>query len=156
MPSAFCAMELPLLGGVPNSAGGVRRGWLVDGADDERVDRRPLGQPAGRDRALGDEHPLALPAAEHVEGDQPVARTGHLDLEERTARQSVDPLGGPDVANDNCLQHHRSFSTGTPSARALSLASGVSTARGPSTSRAPARAAAITARSVTAPLSTRC
>src|SRR5450432_4714439 len=176
MPSAFCAIRFPL--GFDRRTAGADRaltdyGWpvpvfpatpargrrrgrrLVDRSDDECVHRRPVREPPGGHGALGDENPLALAAAEDVEGDQSLAGPGDLNLQERAARQTVDPLGGPDVPDDHCLQHHRSFSTGTPRARALSRASGVSTARGPSTSRCPAFAAAITARSVTAPFSTR-
>src|SRR5262249_8363724 len=129
---------------------------LVDRADDERVDRRSVRQPARCHRALRDQHPLAGTAAQHVKCDQTITRADDFDLEEGPIRQAVDPLGRPDVADHRSLQHHRSLSIGTPSARALSFASGVSTARGPSTRLAPAAAAAATARSVTAPLSTRC
>ena len=88
------------------------------------------GNHGGRDRSLGDKHPLAHAAAEHVGGDEPLAAALGLHLEE-----------GPVIS--------------TPLARARSLASGVSTARGPSTSRWPARAASRTTFSVTAPRSIR-
>src|SRR5215469_1650006 len=168
MPSAFCAIVVSSPADlVPSSL--LRDGlgllgrrrlrprwrWLVNRADDQRIDGRPIRQPARRDRTLDDEHSLALANAEDVKGDQALARAGHLDLQERATGQSVDPLGGPDVPYDNSLQHHRSLSIGTPSDSARSRASGVSTARRPRTSRSPALAAACTARSVTAPVSIR-
>src|SRR5581483_4085788 len=135
--------------------GGPGRG-LVDGADDERVDRRRLaGKPGRRDRALGDQHPFPHPAAEHVERHQPGAAALGFDLQERAVRDLRQPPGGPDVPHHRCRQHQRSLVISTPAARALSLASGVSTARRPSTSRAPALAAETTIASVTAPFSTR-
>jgi hypothetical protein len=66
--------------------------WLsVDGADDQRVDgrrRRLAAQPGRGHRSLRDEHPLPWSAAEHVEGDEPLAAAFRLDLEECAVRQS--------------------------------------------------------------------
>src|SRR5580700_1436036 len=139
----------------------ARPGWgRVDGADDQRVDgRRLAGEPRGRDRALGDQHPLAHAAAEHVERDQPLPALSipglDLHLEERAAGQACYPAGRPHASDHRRGQHQRSLEISTPLARARSLASGVSTAPGPSTSRSPARAASRTTFSVTAPRSMR-
>src|SRR6201986_1221168 len=131
--------------------------WIwVDRTDDQRVDRRRLaGEPGRRDRALGDERALAHPAAEHVEGDHPLARAVGLHLEEGAVGQFGQPARGPDAPDHGCGQHQRSFSIGTPLARARSAASGVSTAPRPSPSRWPLRAAALITASVTAPRSMR-
>jgi hypothetical protein len=51
-------------------------------------------EPAGRDRAGGDEHALADAAAEHVERDQRPAALD-LDLEEGPVADLVDPLRRP-------------------------------------------------------------
>src|SRR6201987_4392832 len=72
----------------------VWSGWgRVDGADDQGVDgRRLAGEPRGRDRALGDQHPLAHAAAEHAEGDAQLAALSipglHLHLEEGPVGQA--------------------------------------------------------------------
>src|SRR5580700_219241 len=108
----------------------------VDGADDQRVDgRRLAGKPRGRHRTLGDEHPLAHAAAEHVERDQPLPAALGLHLEERTAGQAGHAAGRPHASDHRRGQHQRSLEISTPVTRARSLASGVSTALGPSTSR---------------------
>src|SRR5690242_4111881 len=131
--------------------------WIwIDRADDQCVERRRLaGEPGRRHRALDDEHALSHPAAEHVEGDEPLAAAFGLHFEEGAVGQLGQAARGPDVPDHRCGQHQRSFSIGTPLARARSLASGVSTAPRPSTSRSPACAAALTTRSVTAPRSMR-
>src|SRR5580692_8868147 len=132
-------------------------GWgRVDGADDQRVDgRRLAGEPRGRDRALGDQDPLAHAAAEHVERDHALPAALGLHLEERAAGQAGHAAGRPHASDHRRGQHQRSLEISTPLARARSLASGVSTAPGPSTSRSPARAASRTTFSVTAPRSMR-
>src|SRR5580704_10938268 len=132
-------------------------GWgRVDGADDQRVDRRWLArEPRGGDRALGDQHPFAHAAAEHVERDQPLPAALGLHFKKGTAGQAGHAAGRPYASDHRRGQHQRSLEISTPLARARSLASGVSTAPGPSTSRSPARAASRTAFSVTAPRSTR-
>src|SRR5271163_1653081 len=128
----------------------------VAGADDQRVAvRRLTGEPRGRDRALGDQHPLAHAAAKHVERDQPRSGALGLHLEERAAGQAGHAAGRPHASDHRRGQHQRSLEISTPLARARSLASGVSTAPGPSTSRSPARAASRTTFSVTAPRSIR-
>src|SRR5579863_1946376 len=132
-------------------------GWSrVDGADDQRVDGRWFaGEPRGRDRALGDQDPLAHAAAEHVERDQALPAALGLHLEERAAGQAGHAAGRPHASDHRRGQHQRSLEISTPLARARSLASGVSTAPGPRTSRSPARAASRTTFSVTAPRSMR-
>src|SRR5215207_8905211 len=106
-----------------------------------------------------DQHALADPAAEDVEGDEPLTTSlgasVDLHLEEGAVGQPLDLLGRPHAADHSRLQHQRSFSISTPNDRALSLANGVSTAPRPSTSRLPSAAALATARSVTAPRSMR-
>src|SRR5262249_18251546 len=117
--------------------------------------RRLAGEPGRRDRSLGNEHALAHAAAEHVEGDHPLAGAVCFHLEEGTVGQFGQPARGPDAPDHRCGQHQRSLSICTPLARARSLASGVSTAPRPSTSRCPARAAWLIMASVTAPRSMR-
>src|SRR5579864_7493706 len=153
-PIALSAITDSVSLGVLGVLGGF--GVWVDRADDQRVDgRRLAGEPGGRDRPLGDQHALPGTAAEHVEGDEPLAGALGLHLEEGAAGQFLQPARRPDVSDHGRGQHQRSFTISTPLARARSLASGVSTAPRPSTSRSPARAACLTSASVTAPLSTR-
>src|SRR5436190_236718 len=130
---------------------------LVDGADDEGVDGwRLAGEPGGSDRAGRHQHPLADAAAQHVEGDEPGALAVlDLDFQHGAARDLLQALGGPHVADDDCALHGHSLSISTPSCRALSRASGVNTTPLPTTSFLPALAAAMTLFSVTRPLSRR-
>src|SRR5262245_1328533 len=133
------------------------RRWLVDRTDDERINGRGLaGEPGGGDRSGRDQDALADAAAQNVEGDEPRALAVlQLDLQHGAARDLLQALGGPHVADDDCPLHGHSLSISTPSCRALSRASGVTTTPLPTTSRLPALAAAMTLFSVTMPLSTR-
>src|SRR5215471_18919719 len=131
----------------PGAAGSCPAGPLLGPAPAGRLAR----EPRRRDRALRDQHPLAHPAAEHVERDETLAGALGLHLQEGPVRDLRQPAGGPDVAGHLRGKHQRSLSISTPAARARSRASGVSTARRPSTSRVPARAAWRTIASVTAP-----
>src|SRR5262249_1319423 len=84
-----------------------------------------------RDRALRDQHPLAHPAAEHVERDETLAGALGLHLKEGAVRDLGQPAGGPDVAGHLRGKHQRSLSISTPAARARSPARRVSTPRRP-------------------------
>src|SRR5580700_5042811 len=97
-------------------------GWSrVDGADDQRVDgRRLAGEPRGRDRALGDQDPLAHAAAEHVERDHALPAALGLHLEERAAGQAGHAAGRPHASDHRRGQHQRSLEISTPLARAPS------------------------------------
>src|SRR5882724_4433460 len=108
------------------------------------------------DRAGGDQHALAHAAAQHVEGDESGALAVlDLDFQQGAARDLLQALGGPHVADDDCALHGHSLSISTPSCRALSRASGVNTTPLPTTSFLPALAAAMTFFSVTMPSSIR-
>ena len=102
-------------------------GRLVDRADDQRVDRRLVRQPAGRDRALRDQDPLArpLPSTSKATSRAPSRRPRPRGTRRSAGRRAA---WSPRRSRHCCLQHHRSFSISTPSARARSRASGVSTA----------------------------
>ena len=57
----------------------------VNGADDQRVDRRRGGEPGGGDGTRGDENLLACAGAQYVEGDE-AGSTIHLHFKEGTVR----------------------------------------------------------------------
>src|ERR1700758_5638799 len=82
----------------------------IDRTDDQRVDgRRLAGEPGGRDRPLGDQHAFPDAAAEHVEGDEPLAGALGLHLEKGAVGQFLQAARGPDVSDHGRGQHQRSF-----------------------------------------------
>src|SRR5262245_61219244 len=133
------------------------RSRLVDGADDEGIERRRLAlKPGGGDRAGGHQHPLADAAAQHVEGNEPRAfAVLQLDLQHGAAGHFLQAFGGPDIADHGCTNHGYSLSITTPNCRALSRANGVTATPFATVNLFPFLAAATICRSATSPLSMR-
>src|SRR6185295_4198804 len=130
-------------------------GRLIQGSDDEGVDRDlAAAEPGGGGRSGHHHDLLALAAAEHVERHD-AAAARHLDFEECARGNVLDALGRPVAADDVSTDHGFILSMVMPRLLALSRASGVTLTLAPICSRWVPLGSFNSAVSVTTPLSMR-